>query len=252
MPFVRLGRNLNALPGDVVLPAVVRAAQSRFLVPAEPQRHAAVRAELVHQAIPALGVTEGDQPLRQQLDAHRRAVVLRKLLREEGGHPVLPEQGAHRRPRPGLGKQLVDLLLQHDCPVFSSSGPGGYAAVRAARRRRSHTSIEPGLRHRDSFTGIGLTVIPLLADSRRATSPRDWPIVSLGLSPGPDQRRGDAVGHGQVPRSVFGFAIQAAAGRRSLEWPGNRGAIGSSAATALFTAVAASPNPTAISRTLPG
>ncbi len=38
----------------------------------------------------------------------------------------------------------------------------------------------------------------------------------------------------------------------SLEWPGNRLAAGSSAATALFTAVAASPNPTAISRTLPG
>ena len=39
---------------------------------------------------------------------------------------------------------------------------------------------------------------------------------------------------------------------RSVEWPGKRSAAGSISVAALLTAVAASPKPTAISRTLPG
>ena len=60
---LRLRRDLDALAGDVVLPAVVRAAQPALLVAAEPERDAAMRAELVDQAEAALRVAEGDQLL---------------------------------------------------------------------------------------------------------------------------------------------------------------------------------------------
>jgi len=73
----RLGWNLDALAGHLVFPAVIGAAQSAFLVAAEPQRHAAMRAELVDQSIAALGVAESNQPLRQQLHPHRRAIIAR-------------------------------------------------------------------------------------------------------------------------------------------------------------------------------
>src|SRR5439155_5198777 len=51
---IQLGWDLNALAGHVVLPAVIRAAESVFLVTPEPERYAAVRAELVDQSQPIL------------------------------------------------------------------------------------------------------------------------------------------------------------------------------------------------------
>ena len=78
---VGLRGNLDALAGDVVLPAVIRAAQAAFLVAPEPQRHAAVRAEFVDQAEPFLRIAKRDQPLAENLHAYRRAIGLRQLLR---------------------------------------------------------------------------------------------------------------------------------------------------------------------------
>ena len=52
--FRRLRRHFDALAGVVVLPAVIGAAQAVVLVAAEPQRDAAVGAELVGQRIVAL------------------------------------------------------------------------------------------------------------------------------------------------------------------------------------------------------
>jgi hypothetical protein len=99
---------------------VVRAAQAAVLVAAEPQGRAAVRAELVDEAVLALAVPEGHQALGQQLEPDRRAAVLRQLFGEARRDPVLPEQLTHRRPRAGLGEQFVDLLAQHErllCPA---------------------------------------------------------------------------------------------------------------------------------------
>ena len=48
------------------------------------------------------------------------------------------------------------------------------------------------------------------------------------------------------------YATAGAAVDTSVEWPGNTGCSGSMWCAALLTAVAASPKPTAISRTLPG
>ena len=100
LPLVRLGRDLDALAVHVVLPAVVGAPQPGLLVAAEPQRHAPVRAELVHQAVSPLGVPEGDQPFGQQLDADRRAVVLGQFRGEQRGNPVLAEQSPIGVPGP--------------------------------------------------------------------------------------------------------------------------------------------------------
>ena len=79
--FLWLRRHLDALPSEVELPAVIGAAQSAFLVAAEPKRDAAMGTKLVDQPVAALAVAERHEPLGQQLDAHRRAVVCRQVLR---------------------------------------------------------------------------------------------------------------------------------------------------------------------------
>ena len=109
----RLGRHLDALAGVVVFPAVIRAAQAVLLVAAEPQRHAAVRAELVGQRIAALRVAQGEQPLGQQLDAHRRAFVLRQFLGEQRRAASSAEHLAHRRAGAGLGEKVVLFFPEH-------------------------------------------------------------------------------------------------------------------------------------------
>src|SRR6185437_3790804 len=77
--FHRLRGHLDTLARHVVLPAVVGATQAAFLVAPEPERDAAVRAELVDEAQAALGVAEGHHALAQALHAHRGAVGLREL-----------------------------------------------------------------------------------------------------------------------------------------------------------------------------
>ena len=49
-------------------------------------------AELVHQPETALGVAPRDEPLRQQLDPYRRALVLGQLRGEQRREPVAAEQ----------------------------------------------------------------------------------------------------------------------------------------------------------------
>ncbi len=109
----RLGRHLDALAGVVVFPAVVGAAQPVLLVAAEPQRHAAVRAEFVGQRIAALRVAPGEQPLGQQLDPHRRALVLRQLRGEQRGLPAQAEHLSHRRAGASLGEEVVLFFPEH-------------------------------------------------------------------------------------------------------------------------------------------
>src|SRR5216683_3172467 len=56
---------IDAIAVDVVLPAVIDAAQARFLIAPEPQRGASVRAELVDQTDPALAVAKTDETFTQ-------------------------------------------------------------------------------------------------------------------------------------------------------------------------------------------
>ena len=111
--FARLGGDVDALPGDVVFPAVIGAAQAGFLVASEPQRYAAVGTEFVDQAIPAFAVAEGQQPLRQDLHAHRRAVVLRQFLEHQRRQPVGAEHLAHGCAGAGLRQQIVLFFAKH-------------------------------------------------------------------------------------------------------------------------------------------
>ena len=109
----RLRGHLDALPGHVVFPAVIGAAQAVLLVAAEPQRHAAMGAEFVHQAEPALRVAKGDQPLAEQLHLHRRTVRPRQFLRHQCRDPVAAKQLAHRRAGAGAAQIFVLFVRDH-------------------------------------------------------------------------------------------------------------------------------------------
>ena len=109
----RLRRHLDALAGHVEFPAVIGAAQAALLVAAEPQRDAAMGAELVDQAVAALAVAERNEPLGQELHPHRRAVVFRQFLGEQRRRPIAAEQLPHRRPRSGLGDEIVLIGSEH-------------------------------------------------------------------------------------------------------------------------------------------
>ena len=111
--LARLRGDVDALAGHVVFPAMVRTAQAGLFVAAEPERHAAMGAELVDQSIPALAVAEGKQPLREHLHPHRRAVVLRQLLDHERRDPVGAKHLAHRRAGAGLRQQVVLFFPEH-------------------------------------------------------------------------------------------------------------------------------------------
>src|SRR5690242_12103441 len=95
--LARLRGQVHALAGHVVLPAMIGTAQAAFFVAAEPERYAAMGAELVDDADAPFAVAEGDQLLAEQLHAHRRAVALRQLPVEQRRDPVAPEKLAHRR-----------------------------------------------------------------------------------------------------------------------------------------------------------
>src|SRR5207249_985195 len=56
---------------------------------------------------------ERDQTLREQLDAHGRALVLRQLVGKQGRNPVAAEHPAHRRAWAGLGQQIVLFFPEH-------------------------------------------------------------------------------------------------------------------------------------------
>src|SRR5688572_13748989 len=84
-----------------------------MLVAAEPQRHAAMSAELVDQAVAPLAVAERDHAFAQQLDPHRRTIVLRQFFGQQGRDPVAPEEIAHRGAGAGLGQEVVLFLAKH-------------------------------------------------------------------------------------------------------------------------------------------
>jgi hypothetical protein len=76
-----------------------------------------MRAELVDQAQPVLGIAKCDEPLGKKLHADRRAIRLRKLGRKQRRQPVAPKELAHRRPRTGARQKLV-LIRSHE-PTFT-------------------------------------------------------------------------------------------------------------------------------------
>ena len=61
----------------------------------------------------ALAVAKAKEPLTQQLEAHRRAVLLRQLCRQQGGKPVTAKQLAHGGAGIGARRQFIVLFGQH-------------------------------------------------------------------------------------------------------------------------------------------
>ncbi len=175
--LLRLRRQVHALAGHVVFPAVIGAAQAAFLVAAEPQRDAAMGAEFLQQSGAAQRVAKRDEFFRQKLHAHRRAVVLGQFLGQQGGNPVAPEHLAHRRRRPRSCQQFVLLLPQHGgllpwagAPVDrcisgrGSARPAGSAAHCVRPPRVGRQSGPRNSARRDGAT-------PAEAGSNRATGP---------------------------------------------------------------------------------
>ena len=74
---------------------------------------ATVRAELVDQTVSSRVVAERDETLRQQLHAHRRAVVLWQLVHEQRRNPIGAEHPSHRRGWTGRGQQIVLFFPEH-------------------------------------------------------------------------------------------------------------------------------------------
>src|SRR5205807_6261233 len=87
----------------------------------EDQRRAAVQAQLVQEAEPAVRVAEGDEALAQDGDLDRRAVGLGQVTELEGRRPVPPEHPAHRRVGPDPAQSLVLLCGQH-ASSFTTAG----------------------------------------------------------------------------------------------------------------------------------
>jgi hypothetical protein len=67
-------RHLQAVAGGVELPAVIDAAQPAFLVAAEEQRGAAMRAAVIENTDPPGTVAKSDQSLAEQHQTQRIAV----------------------------------------------------------------------------------------------------------------------------------------------------------------------------------
>src|SRR5580700_9867361 len=86
------------LPSTGEFPAVIDATQPALLVAPEKQRGATMWTIFAEELDPAVAVTERDEVLAQQPDAHRRAIGLGDLAHQESRDPIAPHRLAHRRP----------------------------------------------------------------------------------------------------------------------------------------------------------
>src|SRR5207253_521916 len=91
----RLVHLMDALAGNVVLPAMVGATQAVLFIAAEPERHTTVRTELLQQTHAAAGVAERDEALAEQPHANGWAVGGGQLPREERWQPITAQRLTH-------------------------------------------------------------------------------------------------------------------------------------------------------------
>jgi len=71
----RYARHVKAIASHIKFPAVINAAKPSFLIPAQKQRCATMRAPVIHHTNPALTVAKGNEFLAKQHQAKRRAVT---------------------------------------------------------------------------------------------------------------------------------------------------------------------------------
>src|SRR5439155_8452156 len=91
-----LVRHIDAAAVHVVLPPVIRAAETAFLVAAQEQRSAPMGTNLIDDPDAALRVAEGDQILAQESHALGWAIRFGQLVVKKRRHPVAAQQSTHR------------------------------------------------------------------------------------------------------------------------------------------------------------
>ena len=107
-------RHVDAAAVGVEFPAVIDAADAAFLVAAEPEIGAAVRAILVDDPDHASGVAEGEQFLAHDDDLLRGAVGVGQFLRQQHRQPEPPQQFAHAGAGAALGQEFVVFCAEHE------------------------------------------------------------------------------------------------------------------------------------------
>jgi hypothetical protein len=112
--------------------------QAVILVAAEPQRHAAMGAEFVHDPDAALAVAERDQPFAQKLQADWRAIRLGNLRRQQRRNPISADEISYRRSGSGAREKIILFAGRHD--ACDGSRDGACRQVRLAPFRENRES----------------------------------------------------------------------------------------------------------------
>ena len=108
----------RAIGGD--FPAVIKAAQTAFLVAAVKQRRVAVRAEFSNQSDCAVRIAKRDKILAEKAHAHRIAVALHQFFAKRRGQPMPPHDLTHRRRAFDATKQII--VLRGHSGTFQTGG----------------------------------------------------------------------------------------------------------------------------------
>jgi hypothetical protein len=93
--------------------SIFQPAQAAFLVAAEHQRRAAVRAHFIEHADATFRVAEHDEIFAEQTHLERIAIGLGDFFDQAGGKPVASDDLAHRRIAFDAAQQIVFLVCQH-------------------------------------------------------------------------------------------------------------------------------------------
>jgi hypothetical protein len=110
----RFIRHIHAGAGDIEFPSVIDAAQAALFVAAPKEAGTPVRAELIDQAHPALGIAESDQVLAQNAQPDRRAIGRRNLACQQRRQPIAAEIIAGGRASCRPNQQLVFFTREHE------------------------------------------------------------------------------------------------------------------------------------------
>src|SRR5688572_2481643 len=113
----RLGRLLETLSGDIEEPTVKGASEAAVFESAETQVGAAMRTVPLQKSVPALLVSEADEPLSHQRHRNEWTVVA-ELVNERCRLPVAPHQIAGGTARQDIDEQLVLLLSDHQPSLY--------------------------------------------------------------------------------------------------------------------------------------
>ena len=187
-----------------------------------------------------------------ELGGTRRPERVGLAVEVEAGHLGQPDAGVEL----GVGLSGEDLdLVAEPRPAHGSGGGGTRPGLRSAAccgmTAVRHARAPPSGPDRPARDATHRYADPNRSAGRRRVAGPAY-VTVVRVTPGLDGARALARA---APRDARARALRVVASSLSvpsLEWPGKTWADGSMTTAALLTAVAASPKPTAIRRTLPG